>query len=253
MLKDVLVDGVSLRVNYSSIPDRPTLIFLHDSLGCIKLWRDFPERLAELTNCGVLIYDRQGYGDSAPFGEEERRVNYLEIEADTLHDLLSQLDLQNVVLFGHSDGGSIALIAAAKYPKRISAMITEGAHIFVEEITLQGIRDAVETYHTTDLKAKLEKYHGDKTEGVFRAWTQTWLSEAYQSWNIESFLPQITCPVLVIQGEKDEFGSLKQVDGLISRVSGGAESLIIPGVGHSPHKEAMMEVMEKATRFIQQL
>ena len=129
-------------------------------------------------------------------------------------------------------------------------VITEGAHIFVEDITLQGIRDAMMAYHTTNLKERLEKYHGDKTEAVFRAWADTWLKPEYRSWNIEHLLPRITCPVLVIQGEGDEYGSIAQVDGIITKVAGKVRKLVIRDIGHTPHREASDVVMHEATVFI---
>jgi pimeloyl-ACP methyl ester carboxylesterase len=122
----------------NSCNGRPTIIFLHDSLGCIEVWRNFPDQLGEAANCNVLVYDRLGYGKSAPFTTSNRKNNYLELEADGLNTLLEQFNLENVILFGHSDGGSISLIAAAKFPSRIKDIITEGAHIFVEDITLKS-------------------------------------------------------------------------------------------------------------------
>ncbi|MCB0479463.1 MAG: alpha/beta hydrolase, partial [Crocinitomicaceae bacterium] len=151
------------------------------------------------------------------------------------------------------DGGSIALIAAGKYPNRFQGVITEGAHIFVEEITLEGIREAKEIYQTTNLHQKLEKYHGEKTEAMFKAWSDTWLTEEFRHWNIEAFLPGIICPVLVMQGEEDEYGSLKQVEGIASQVSGGCEVLVLPNVKHTPHKEVPDQILEKSANFIAQL
>ncbi len=250
-MKDIVVDGSVLRMHQTIIDqERPTIIFLHDSLGSIELWRDFPDQLGKATGCNVLVYDRQGYGKSSPFAGSDRKNDYLEIEADVLNQLIEQCRIKKVILFGHSDGGSIALIAAAKYPFRIMGIITEGAHIFVGDITLKGIKEAVHAYHTTDLKERLQKYHGDKTEAVFWAWAKTWLCEEYWSWNIEKFLPQIKCPVLVIQGENDQYGSLKQVKGIINQVSGEASELIIPSIGHTPHKEAGVLVLEHAASFI---
>ena len=231
----------------------PTIVFLHDSLGCITLWRNFPERLAVLTGCNALVYDRKGYGKSIPFSNKERNNDYLEQEADILAAILDNCNIEQAILFGHSDGGSIALIAAAKYPVHIKAIITEGAHIFVEEITLQGIRNAQHDWQTTNLKKKLEKYHGEKTEAVFHAWTNTWLSDEFRNWNIESFLPSVTCPVLIIQGEHDEFGSMEQVNGILNLVAGNAVSLIIPSATHTPHKEAIEIVLQKTASFIRQL
>jgi pimeloyl-ACP methyl ester carboxylesterase len=252
--KDIIVAGIPLRVSrIITDTDRPTLVFLHDSLGCIKLWRDFPEQLGNAGGRNVLVYDRQGYGRSSPFGEIKRDNGYLETEAGILDALLTECGIADAVLFGHSDGGSISLIAAAQYPDRIRGVITEGAHIFVEEITLAGIKDAVNAYGNTNLKEKLAKYHGAKTDAVFHAWADTWQTDEYRTWNIEHFLPGIKCPVLVIQGENDEYGSLEQVDRIVEQVSGKAQRLIIPSAGHTPHKEVKETVLEHAVAFINEL
>jgi len=239
-------------VKYGTDDDRPTIIFLHDSLGSVQLWQDFPRELGELTRCNVLVYDRQGYGKSSPF-TDERKIDYLEKEADVLNLLIGQYEIRNAILFGHSDGGSIALIAAAKYPSRIIGIISEAAHIFVEEITLNGIKETVEDYYKTNLRERLQKYHSDKTDAVFWAWAKIWLIDDFKSWNIESFLPEIKCPVLVIQGEDDEFGSIKQVDGIVNQVSGNASKIVIPQIGHTPHKAAKEMVLDHSTSFINQL
>lgn len=251
MTTELQLNGATLQVHQIIISEeKPTLVFLHDSLGSIVLWRDFPNKLSELTNCNVLVYDRQGYGKSSPLTIVKRGNYYLETEADVLHQLIEHMQLTKVILFGHSDGGSIALIAAAKYPQHIIGIITEGAHIFVEEITLEGIREAVKLYETTNLKKRLQKYHGDKTQAVFDAWAKTWLSEEYGTWNIEKFLPQIKCPVFIMQGLNDEYGSEAQVDGIVNQVSGKAKKLMIPAIGHTPHKEARETVLEQTTKFI---
>ena len=248
-------NGANLKVKHIKKEDDglPTIIFLHDSLGCIELWRDFPALLGNATNCNVLVYDRQGYGLSSPFTIAERDNDYMEREADVLNDLILQLGIKDAILFGHSDGGSIALIAAGKYPQHIRAVITEGAHIFVEEITLQGIRAGADAYLNTNLKERLQKYHGDKTEAMFWAWAQTWLTDEFSTWNIESFLPSILCPVLIIQGDNDEYGSIAQVDGIVTQVSGAAVKLMIPEIGHTPHKEARERVLKETTGFIARL
>lgn len=254
MEKDITINGSVLKMKEKGYDaHKRTLIFLHDSLGSITLWRDFPEALGLMASCNVVVYDRQGYGRSAPFGPAARTKAYLEMEADVLNLFMKQLGIREAILFGHSDGGSIALIAAAKYPSCIRAVITEGAHIFVEDITLQGILEAVESYQSTDLKEKLQKYHGDKTEAMFRAWTDTWLGTEFKSWSIEHLLPQITCPVLVIQGEQDEFGSIAQVEGIIRGVSGEASGYLVPEAGHTPHKEAREAVLQASVSFINRL
>lgn len=254
MLKDIVINGIALKIDLiEASADRPTIIFLHHSLGSIDIWRDFPAKLGAATNCNVLVYDRQGYGQSGPLGEEPRTSAYLENEADILNALIEQCDINKAILFGHSDGGSIALIAGAKYPSRIIGIISEAAHIFVEEVTLQGIKDAVKAYETTKLKESLQKYHADKTDAIFWAWAGTWLNAEYRNWNIETFLRQIACPVLVIQGENDEYGSLEQVYGITNQVTGEASHFIIPKIGHTPHKEATRQVLDRVIDFINQL
>lgn len=233
-------------------------MYLHDSLGCIKVWRDFPDRLCAATQCNGLIYDRQGYGESSPF-TSPREVDYLEREADVLNELLTAVGVYDAILFGHSDGGSIALIAASKIcggtfvsdpPLNIIVVITEGAHVFVEEITLEGIRAAKVV--EADLLLRLQKYHGEKTQGVFDAWTETWLRPEFRDFNGEHFLDAIDCPVLVVQGEKDEYGT----DAQVLSIRGNPDRFplrqmcMIPGVGHTPHKDAATQVVELCSAFI---
>lgn len=239
--------------HYKLYENRPTIIFLHDSLGCVQLWRDFPQKLAQVTQFNILIYDRLGYGKSDPMPTFERPTNYLELEADVLNDLLTVLEIDNIILFGHSDGATIALHSASKYPKRIKAVIVEAAHIFVDHLTLAGIAEAVKTYETTNLAERLAKYHGNKVDTLFKAWTKTWTRTDYQDWNIEYILPEITCPLLFIQGEADEYGTLEQVEKTISQVSGKAEKFIIPNTGHTPHKEAPEIVLNNVIPFIENI
>jgi pimeloyl-ACP methyl ester carboxylesterase len=210
---------------HDNYPDRPTIVFLHDSLGCIELWQQFPQRLGELTKCNVFTYDRLGYGKSGLFISSKRNNDYMEIEAKNLSEILEKCSIDKAILFGHSDGGSISLIAGGKYPSRILGIITEGAHIFVEDITLQGIIEAANKYRTTDLKTKLAKYHGDNTEQMFWAWASTWTTEVFKTWNIEHFLPLIKCPCLIIQGDKDEYGTELQVDRIMSQTNGKSTNL----------------------------
>ncbi|MFN8674385.1 MAG: alpha/beta hydrolase [Candidatus Sericytochromatia bacterium] len=233
--------------------NKPTIVFLHDSLGCIELWRDFPEKLGTLTNCNIIIYDRHGYGKSGNFLSSKREINYLELEAEILNNLLETWNIEKAILFGHSDGGSIALISASKFPEKILAVITEGAHVFVEDITIKGIKTMIRAYEITDLKERLEKYHGTKTEKMFWAWSKTWTNDDFKSWNIESFLPNIKCPSLIIQGEKDEYGSLEQVEKIVTQVKGETLKLVIPKIKHTPHKENPNLILEKCSLFINNL
>ncbi len=233
--------------------EKTTIIFLHDSLGCIDLWKDFPERLESHTACNVLAYDRQGYGKSDPFSVLKRDQNYLKQEAEFLSKILAQLQLEKVILFGHSDGGSIALLTAALFPDRIKGIITEGAHVFVEKETINGIKEAVKAYKNTSLKERLYRYHGDKTDNVFGMWTETWLSKEYQSWNIEKYLPKIKCPSLIIQGENDEYGTIDQVNTIINKTKGNSFSLLIPEIGHTPHRENPEVVLKETANFINKI
>lgn len=245
------VKGQKLYIEHNNqFEGRPTIIFLHDSLGSVQLWREFPAKLSEIAQCNILAHDRLGYGKSFPMLTHERPVNYMELEADLLNNLLIEMDIDNAILFGHSDGGTIALITASKYPERIEAVICEAGHIFVEEVTLKGVYDAWEAYKTTNLPQRLQKYHGDKVEMLFKAWTETWTREDYRTWNIEYLLKDIKAPLLFIQGEADEYGTLDQVEKTVTQVSGSAEKYIIPGVGHTPHKEVPELVLEKAAGFI---
>jgi pimeloyl-ACP methyl ester carboxylesterase len=228
---------------------RPTLVFLHDSLGCITVWRDFPERLAGALGCDALVYDRRGYGGSSPFGPEPRTPSYLEDEADALARVLDGCGISDAVLFGHSDGGSIALVAAARQPDRVRAVVTEGAHVFVEERTLAGIRAARESLRTTDLSERLRRHHGDRTEAVTSAWIDVWLSPEFRDWTIERYLPSVRCPVLVLQGTDDEYGTPRQLRTIAEGVAGPARAHLISGAGHTPHRDAADEVLGLTTAF----
>lgn len=249
-----VINGKNLYIAHQNCyENQPTFVFLHDSLGCVALWRDFPEKTGIATHCNILVYDRLGYGKSDPMPTYERPVHYLELEADVLNEVLTTLNIHNAVLFGHSDGGSIALLAASKYPERIKAVICEAAHIFVEDITLKGIHDAKDAYQNTNLGERLQKYHGDKVDTLFKAWTETWTRNDFKSWTIEPFLPAITCPLLFIQGDADEYGSLNQVEHTIRQVNGKAEKFILPNIGHTPHKDAPEAVIERVTAFVQEI
>ncbi|SEK57208.1 Pimeloyl-ACP methyl ester carboxylesterase [Aquimarina amphilecti] len=250
---DIFIDANRIRLSddpKSFNHSKPTILFLHDSLGCIELWRNFPNKIKEVTNCNVLSYDRQGYGKSDGFSQTERDKDYLKTEANILAKLIDILRLKEVILFGHSDGGTIALLTAALYPEKIKGIITEGAHVFVEKQTLQGVREAKIAYKTTNLKDKLTKYHYKNTEDVFIMWTDTWLSPQFIDWNIESYLSQIECNSLIIQGENDEYGTLAQVHSIVQKTSGKSEPFIIPNIGHTPHKEATELVLQKTTNFV---
>ena len=228
----------------------PMLVFLHEGLGSIAQWRDFPFAVSLAANLPAVVYERGGYGNADPL-DAPRSVRYIHEEAlQSLPEVLRQLKIDDAILIGHSDGGSIALIFAALWPQNVRGIITEAAHVFVEEVTLAGIREAVIQYDSTDLPERLSRYHGSKTEAAFRGWSETWLSPAFRDWNIEEYLPGVRCPVLAIQGRGDEYGTPAQVEAIVNGVSGRAEPLIIADCGHVPHHQARKRVLAEMTRFI---
>jgi pimeloyl-ACP methyl ester carboxylesterase len=217
------------------------------------LWRDFPAKIAKYTGYNVLIYDRIGYGDSDPFVTSYRSLDYLTEEARNLPELLDALSISNTILFGHSDGGSIALIFGSLFPQRTPAIITVGAHVFVEPVTLKGIREAVDAYKSTDLHERLEKYHNNKAKDVFLAWADTWLRPDFIEWNIEHYCDSVKCPALIIQGIHDEFGTEAQVNSIIKRIGNKAQKIILPEAAHNPHKEAPEMTLRIVTQFLQSI
>jgi pimeloyl-ACP methyl ester carboxylesterase len=228
----------------------PTLVFLHEGLGCIALWRDFPFAVSLAAHLPAVVYERGGYGNADPLNAP-RSVRYIHEEAlQSLPEVLRQLQIDDAILIGHSDGGSIALIFAALWPQKVRGIITEAAHVFVEDSTLAGIREAVNQYDSTDLPERLSRYHGSNTEAAFRGWSETWLSPAFRDWNIEEYLPGVRCPVLAIQGQDDEYGTPAQVEAIVNGVSGPSELLIIADCGHVPHNQARERVLVEMTRFI---
>ncbi len=229
-------------------PAKPVIVMLHEGLGSIGMWKDFPQKLALATQHIVLVYDRQGYGGS-PALTEKRGIDYNHRYAlDELPAVLKFCDIDKPILFGHSDGGSIALIHAAHHP--VTALITEAAHIFVEEITLAGIVEAEKIWHATDLEKRLNRYHGNKTEEIFFAWAETWQQDEFLQWNLMEELPNIISPSLIIQGADDEYGSPEQVMGIAQNVAGPCETHLIPNCRHIPHLQAEDAVLKVCVDFL---
>ena len=225
----------------------PTLIFLHDALGSIAQWKDFPRKLALRCGLNAVVYDSSGHGGSGPL-LQTRNKEYLHREAlEILPELLQQLRIQRPILIGHSDGGTIALIYAAYHQP--AAIITEAAHAFVEAITLEGIRKAVS--RKGRLISKLLPYHGEKTEDLFDAWANTWLDEGFRDWSMESLLPRINCPSLIMQGSEDQYGSEEQVRCIAEGIGPGAEPFWVEHAGHVPHRQAEEAVLGKMAAFIE--
>ena len=228
--------------------DKSTIVFLHEGLGCIKLWKEFPDLVAEETGLNVMIYERQGYGESSPL-DLPRPLDYLEIEAqEYLPQLLKQLKIKCPILIGHSDGATIALIYAALYP--VSMVLTAAAHILVEDVTIEGIKIAAAHYETNNVCEKLEKYHGAKAHDLFWAWADTWLNPAFRAWNTSHYLAEIKCPALLVQGREDEYATLDQLNLIAKGIGPQADVLVLEHCAHSPHVQAKSDFLEALCSFI---
>lgn len=239
-------------VNRPPEGDAPVLVFLHEGLGCIALWRDFPHKLAAACDMPGLVYSRAGYGRSDGI-ELPRPITYQEDEArDSLAAVLDVLGIKQAILIGHSDGGTIALIhAGLDENDRVLGVVTMAAHVFNEEMCLDGIREARKVWETTDLREKLKRYHGDNVDNAFLGWNDTWQRHDYWHWNVEKYLPSISCPLLVMQGIDDHYGSEAQVDAIVSGTGGEAQKLMIPNCGHNPHFDQPAETLAAITRFVE--
>ena len=247
---EVLVDGKRLETLWIEPADkhRPTIVMLHEGLGSVALWKDFPQRLASRTGCGILVYSRYGHGNSDQL-LEKRPVEFMHHEGEVvLPELLEKLNITRPILLGHSDGGSIALIFAGKYPDRPRALILEAPHVFVEDLSVASITEAKVTYLTTDLPRKLGRYH-QHVDGSFWGWNDIWLDPQFRSWNIEEYLPAIRCPILCIQGEEDEYGTIAQVKAIQARVP-ATEILMLQNCKHSPHRDQTEATLEKMAEYM---
>jgi pimeloyl-ACP methyl ester carboxylesterase len=231
--------------------DAPTLIFLHEGLGCIRMWQNFPERLTAATGCGALVYSRAGYGASDPC-DLPRPLDYMTDEGlSVLPELIAASGIHECVLIGNSDGGSIAIIYAGGTPALpLRGVITMAAHVFCEDISVQSIRQARIDYETSLLREKLKKYHGANTDTAFWGWNDAWLHPDFLKWNIEEFLPGISVPFLGIQGENDKYGTKDQLDAISRGIKGDIETLMVPECNHWPHLEHPELMLAVMSQFI---
>lgn len=229
-----------------------TLVFLHEGLGSIRQWRDFPARVAAATGWRALVYDRYGYGQSDVLAEPRVGTDFMHREAsEALPALLAALKVENPVLVGHSDGASIALIYAGT-GHAARGLVVLAPHVFVEDISLRSIETARRQFETTDLRERLGRYHRDPVK-TFHLWNDVWLDPEFRRWNIESFLPGIRCPVLAIQGEADEYGTMAQVEAIRRQVSGPCEILKLPDCRHSPHRDQPERTLAAIADFVARL
>jgi pimeloyl-ACP methyl ester carboxylesterase len=227
---------------------RPTIAFLHEGLGSVSQWRDFPDRVRERTGCGTLVYSRLGYGTSDPL-VRKREPEYMHREADVvLPALLDALGIARPFLLGHSDGASIALIFAGAFPGRARGLILEAPHVFVEDLSIESIAAATVAYETTELRDKLARHHAD-VDGAFHGWNDVWLDPRFRSWNIEDAVARIVEPVLLLQGEDDRYGTIAQVRSIEARVA-DVTTLLLPACGHAPHRDRTEDVLDAIATFV---
>jgi len=227
----------------------PTLVFLHEGLGSIRQWRDFPARVVQATGCRALLYNRYGYGQSDVLAEPRVGVRFMHDEAlVALPQVLAALQIEAPVLVGHSDGASIALICAGA-GHRLRGLALMAPHVFVEDLCIESIARAKHTFETSDIRERLGKYHRDAAR-TFYLWNDVWLDPEFRRWNIEEYLPGIRAPLLAIQGEDDEYGTMRQLEAIARKVAGPCELLALPRCGHSPHRDQPDAVLAAVTRFI---
>ncbi|MCG6207757.1 alpha/beta hydrolase [Rhodopseudomonas sp. HC1] len=235
--------------------EAPTLVLLHEGLGSVGLWGDFPDRLAAATGAGVFVYSRAGYGQSSP-AELPRKVDYMHREAlDVLPRVLGAIGFRRGLLIGHSDGASIAAIYAGGVPDhRIRGVTLMAPHFVVEDISVQSIAAIKQAYLSTDLRAKLAKWHND-VDSTFRGWNDAWLDPAFRAWDIADHLAYIRVPVQIVQGADDQYGTLRQIEIAEHECYCPVDTVILPNTGHTPQREApeatLAAVAEFANRLLQ--
>ena len=228
------------------------IVLLHDSLGCVALWRDFPARLAQHTGRTVITYDRLGFGQSDA-RHDRLAWDFIAEEAEHYFPLLqNHFGLQRFLVMGHSVGGGMAVHCAARHASACELLITESAQAFVEDRTRAGILQARAQFREADALQRLARYHGDKAAWVLDAWTETWLAPEFADWSLRSVLPQVRCPTLVLHGAEDEYGSASHPHHIASGVSAHAALQIMPATHHVPHREQELAVLQSISHFIRQ-
>ena len=248
----VVVDGVGLETRWIGPPPEqaPTILMLHEGLGCVEMWRGFPQQLAEATGCGVALYSRVGYGRSDPCALP-RPLSYMHDEATgVLPRLVDALEIRQGVLLGHSDGASIATIYLGRnQDHRIRGLVLMAPHFFVEDVSIASIAMAREAYATTDLRAKLARYHGANVDCAFRGWNDAWLDPGFRGWDIRDCLAYVRVPILIVQGEADEYGTPAQLRAAQDEAYCPVEIALMPGCGHSPHIQKTDETLKAIGEF----
>lgn len=251
-------DGRRQRVEFAWVgvddPDAPLIVFLHEGLGSVSMWRDFPQQLTQALGWRGLVYSRPAYGRSSPKLPDTRwRPDFMHRQAqEVLPQVLAALGLADARpwLFGHSDGGSIALLHAAAFPDRVAGLVVCAPHLFVEALTVASIEQAREAYARTDLRERLAKYHDDP-DSAFRGWNDIWLDADFLAWNIEAEVAAVRCPVLAVQGQDDQYGTMAQIERIAERLPAGqVELLKLDACGHSPHRDQPKVLIDRVVDFM---
>jgi pimeloyl-ACP methyl ester carboxylesterase len=237
-----------VRLLDTGAPNR-RIVFLHEGLGSIEQWRGFPERMCSATGLGAMVYDRRNHGRSDALSSPRGRDYHTE-EAAILEELIDALELDAMITYGHSDGATIALLHAARYPDRVAAVVSEAGHIAAEPRARAGIERARERFTSGDLRMALERHHGAHTDAMFAAWADTWLDPSFEDWTIRGELAPLMAPALVLQGDNDEYASPEHVAWIAAEVGGPVETWLVPNTGHAPHRERTEAVIDRVTGFL---
>jgi pimeloyl-ACP methyl ester carboxylesterase len=234
--------------------NRPTLVFLHEGLGCCEQWRDFPAVVAAGTGHDAFVYSRPGYGSSDRVSPMVS-TRYMHDEAlQTLPQVLRAARVNEHILIGHSDGASIAIIyAGGSDAPGLHGLVLIAPHVFVEPFTLTSISAARETFEKGDLKARIQRWHGENTDFAFYRWSGSWLDPEFRHWNIEEYLPRVKVPTLVIQGEQDEYATKAQVEAVERKVGGPVRAVLLANCGHHPQRDQPQATVDEITAFVKSL
>jgi pimeloyl-ACP methyl ester carboxylesterase len=246
----VVVEG--RRIEAVELPSDAALgpiVLLHEGLGSVRLWRDFPRLVQEATGRRILVFSRYGHGRSERPPRPRTPAFFHEEALDVLPEVLGQLGAETPLLVGHSDGASIALIHAGRHP--VSGIALLAPHVMVEDVTIEAIRDARLSFDAGDLRRRMARHHDDP-DAAFNGWCDVWLDPEFRAWTLEADAARVTCPALLIQGADDPYGTLDQIDRIEACVRGTVRRLVVPG-GHSPHLEATDQVLDAIARFSEEL
>jgi pimeloyl-ACP methyl ester carboxylesterase len=250
---NIVVDGRRVEAaHFGPAPDRvPTLVLLHEGLGCLAMWRDFPQKLAARTGYGVLAFSRPGYGRSDPV-PLPRPLSYMHDEAfQVLPQVLDQARIQKTILVGHSDGASIATIyAGGRQDFRVRGLALLAPHFFVEDVSIRSIAAAKEAYDRGDLRERLKRYHGDNVDVAFRGWNDAWLDPGFRAWRIDEYVAHVRVPILIVQGRNDQYGTLAQIELAERDAYSPVDAVILDRCGHSPQIDQPDATIDALAEFV---